>query len=815
MLALVGDDRLPRLLERLGDEHGVPVAARRPRRCRRPTAGIRSSSGRPATWRPRRLRAGRVDDGAVRRQLELARADLVPRQLPGHRGARRASRRGLGDDLTVEFPRGSGQQRTLREITTDLAAAPGRHLPAATATAAPGVRRRRRASARPRWRDALLFHEYFHGDDGAGLGASHQTGWTGLVADMVDPAVARREEQRDERSALGAHVDGDGVRFAVFSGVADAVDALPVRRRRRRGRASRSSPTRATCGAGTSPARATGTRYGFRVHGPWDPAAGRAATRPSCCSTPTRGRSRAACDGIRRCTAGDDRRATRRRTCRAPWSGRRRSTGATTGRPGPRWRTRSSTSCTSRASRRLHPERARDAARHLRRARASGGDRAPAAARRHRRRAAARPPVRPRRARSSRAGCATTGATSRSATSPPTTSTAAAAGQQVARVQGDGPRACTRPGLEVHPRRRLQPHRRGRRATARRCASAASTTPPTTGWPRTAAATSTTPAAATRSTRTARTALRLVMDSLRYWVQEMHVDGFRFDLAASLGRGDQRLRSASARSSRPSARTRCSSRVKLIAEPWDVGHGGYELGDFPPGWSEWNGRYRDTVRDFWRGDGGHARRLRHPPDGLRGPLRRRRPAPDGVDQPGHRPRRLHARRPRQLRRQAQRGQRRGQPRRHRRQPQLELRRRGPDRRPGGARAARAPAPQPARHAAAVARACRCCSAATSSAAPRAATTTPTARTTRSAGSTGHAGDAGPGSSSSRASVASRRASPVLPAAGASSPTARHRMASARRRADERRRLGRALRPRGRGRLAGGRGSCSSTRGGSR
>ena len=74
----------------------------------------------------------------------------------------------------------------------------------------------------------------------------------------------------------------------------------------------------------------------------------------------------------------------------------------------------------------------------------------------------------------------------------------------------------------------------------------------------TAAATSTTPAAATRWTRTGPPALRLVMDSLRYWVQEMHVDGFRFDLAASLGRGGERLRPALARSSRPSARTRCS-----------------------------------------------------------------------------------------------------------------------------------------------------------------------------------------------------------------------------------------------------------------
>jgi glycogen operon protein len=94
-------------------------------------------------------------------------------------------------------------------------------------------------------------------------------------------------------------------------------------------------------------------------------------------------------------------------------------------------------------------------------------------------------------------------------------------------------------------------------------------------------------------------ALRLVLDSLRYWVQEMHVDGFRFDLAATLGRGaadfDPHGAFLQAVGQDP-----VLGQVKLVAEPWDVGLGGYELGDFPPGWSEWNGRYRDSVRDFWR-----------------------------------------------------------------------------------------------------------------------------------------------------------------------------------------------------------------------
>jgi glycogen operon protein len=94
-------------------------------------------------------------------------------------------------------------------------------------------------------------------------------------------------------------------------------------------------------------------------------------------------------------------------------------------------------------------------------------------------------------------------------------------------------------------------------------------------------------------------ALRLVMDSLRYWVQAMHVDGFRFDLAASLGRAASDFDPYSS-FLEAIGQDPVLSRVKLIAEPWDIGAGGYDLGLFPAGWSEWNGRYRDTVRDFWR-----------------------------------------------------------------------------------------------------------------------------------------------------------------------------------------------------------------------
>jgi len=94
--------------------------------------------------------------------------------------------------------------------------------------------------------------------------------------------------------------------------------------------------------------------------------------------------------------------------------------------------------------------------------------------------------------------------------------------------------------------------------------------------------------------------LQLIMDSLRYWVLEMHVDGFRFDLAATLARELHDVDRLSAFfdliQQDPAV-----SQVKLIAEPWDVGEGGYQVGNFPPLWSEWNGKYRDTVRDYWRG----------------------------------------------------------------------------------------------------------------------------------------------------------------------------------------------------------------------
>ena len=222
------------------------------------------------------------------------------------------------------------------------------------------------------------------------------------------------------------------------------------------------------------------------------------------------------------------------------------------------------------------------------------------------------------------------------------------------------------------------------------------------------------------------------MDSLRYWLTEMHVDGFRFDLAPDPGPRGRRLRPARRRSSTSSPRIRSCRRPSsspsrgTSARPTATTSAASRRCG-----ASGTAATGTRVRDFWR------RR-----DGLLGELATRfsgssdlyggsRPAADGVGQPRHRARRLHAARPGLLRRQAQRGQRRGQPRRHRRQPVVELRRRGADRRSRRARPARPAVARAADAPCCCRSACRCCSAATSSAAPSRATTTPTARTTRS------------------------------------------------------------------------------------
>ena len=97
--------------------------------------------------------------------------------------------------------------------------------------------------------------------------------------------------------------------------------------------------------------------------------------------------------------------------------------------------------------------------------------------------------------------------------------------------------------------------------------------------------------------------LQLIMDSLRYWVEEMHVDGFRFDLASALARSFHDVDMLSAFLTTMS-QDLVLRQVKLIAEPWDVGSGGYQVGEVPSLWTEWNDKYRDCMRDWWRSEVG-------------------------------------------------------------------------------------------------------------------------------------------------------------------------------------------------------------------
>ena len=140
-----------------------------------------------------------------------------------------------------------------------------------------------------------------------------------------------------------------------------------------------------------------------------------------------------------------------------------------------------------------------------------------------------------------------------------------------------------------------------------------------------------------------RRTLAMVTDSLRYWVQEMHVDGFRFDLAPALARGNDAFE-PNGTFLNVLAQDPVLSTVKLVAEPWDVGSGGYQLGGFPPPWTEWNDRYRDTVREAWLGSHGRdleprrrCPRPRLPAVRLLRRLRRERPRPAGVGELPHRP----------------------------------------------------------------------------------------------------------------------------------------------------------------------------------
>ena len=138
--------------------------------------------------------------------------------------------------------------------------------------------------------------------------------------------------------------------------------------------------------------------------------------------------------------------------------------------------------------------------------------------------------------------------------------------------------------------------------------------------------------------------LQMIMDSLRYWVLDMHVDGFRFDLAATLARQFYEVDRLSAFFDLVQ-QDPVVSQVKLIAEPWDVGDGGYQVGNFPPLWSEWNGKYRDTIRDFWRGQPADRAGVRLPADRVQRPVPAGQQAPGRLGQLRHLPRRVHPDRP--------------------------------------------------------------------------------------------------------------------------------------------------------------------------
>ena len=147
--------------------------------------------------------------------------------------------------------------------------------------------------------------------------------------------------------------------------------------------------------------------------------------------------------------------------------------------------------------------------------------------------------------------------------------------------------------------------------------------------------------------------LQLIMDSLRYWVTEMHVDGFRFDLASTLARELHDVNRLGAFFD-IIHQDPIISQVKLIAEPWDVGPGGYQVGNFPVLWTEWNGKYRDTIRRFWKGDGGQVSELATRLAGSSDLYQHDGAQAVRVDQFCHVPRRLHADGPGQLQRKAQR-----------------------------------------------------------------------------------------------------------------------------------------------------------------
>ena len=303
-----------------------------------------------------------------------------------------------------------------------------------------------------------------------------------------------------------------------------------------------STPTRSGTATCPRPVPACCTAIGSTV--PTSRARPSLQSRTSCCSIPTP----RCCSGALRWTDAHfgyrlgspredlsfDRRDNARGMPKCARHRRRPSPGATIGRPGMPWGETIIYETHVRGMTMRHPAIAGAPARHLRRARPPGGDRSPGRARHHRDRAAADARLHRRPAPARQRACATTGATTTIGFFAP--EPRYLAGRRGRRVQDHG-QALPQRRHRGHPRRGLQPHRRGQPPRADAVASRASTTPPTTAsCPTTRASTSTTPAAGNTINLSHPRVLQMVTDSLRYWVEEMHVDGFRFDLAATLGR---------------------------------------------------------------------------------------------------------------------------------------------------------------------------------------------------------------------------------------------------------------------------------------
>ena len=581
-------------------------------------------------------------------------------------------------------------------------------------------------------------------------------------------ARGRDRRRRDARIAARAarrrrarrRLRDDARRWSCAADGGLAGQPVPARRRpgTARARTSRSSPrtpSGSSCASSTTtgarraieltertafnwhcylPGVGPGQRYGYRVHGPYEPERGLRFNPAKLLIDPTRRRSTApstttpptCCPTSPTATTPTSTPTTRTTPTRSrsASSSTSPSTGRTTGRPQRPWtRDGHLRGCTSRASRSCNEHVREDL-----RGTYAGLASEPAieylhVARRHRGRAAARSTTSPTRRTSSSAGLTNYWGYSSIGYLAPHALYAATGtrGEQVREFKGMV-KALHRAGIEVildvvynhtaegnhlGPMLVVPRHRQPVVLPARR--------------PTTRASTWTTPAPATASTRSHPSVLRLIMDSLRYFVGDCHVDGFRFDLAvgarARVPRGRPPLGVLRHHPPGPDPLPGEADRRAL----------GRRRGRLPG--RQLPGALDGVERPLPRRDArllarpGARRRLRLPLHRLGRPLRARRPPAVRVDQLRHRPRRLHARRPRLLQREAQRGEPRGQPRRHRRQPQLELRRRGPDRRPRGERAARAPAAELPRDAASSRRACRCCSPATRSGARSAATTT--------------------------------------------------------------------------------------------